>query len=102
MDFYVIADRDTVTGFKLAGVDGFATDDAREAQAALDRIATESPDRIVIITEPLAEQLEEQIDGIRYSQERPLIVTIPGPDGAESDADALMRTIRMATGLHDE
>ena len=102
MDFYIIADRDTVTGFKLAGVDGFATDNAREASATLERIAAESPDRIVIITEPLADDLEEQIDAIRYSQEHPLIVTIPGPDGAESADDALMRTIRMATGLHDE
>jgi V/A-type H+/Na+-transporting ATPase subunit F len=102
MDFYVIADRDTVTGFKLAGVDGYATDNARDAAAALDRIAEESPDRIVIITEPLADEMEEQIDEIRYSQERPLIVTIPGPEGGEMDDDALMRTIRMATGLHND
>jgi len=102
MDFYVIADRDTVTGFKLAGVDGFATDDARDAASVLERIAEESPDRIVIITEALADELEEQIDAIRFSQERPLIVTIPGPEGGEVDDDALMRTIRATTGLHDE
>jgi V/A-type H+-transporting ATPase subunit F len=99
MDFYVIADEDTVVGFRYAGVDGIIVDSAEDAGRELDRLAAENAELIVIITERLANQLRERVNAIRYEGELPLVVEIPGPEGPDPDAPSLTKMIREAVGI---
>ena len=99
MDFYVIADEDTVVGFRYAGVDGIIVDSAEEAGRELDRLAAENAELIVIMTERFANMLREQVNAIRYEGELPLVVEIPGPEGPDPNAPSLTKMIREAVGI---
>ena len=71
MKVSVIADRDTVNGFALAGIkDLYAVDNREEAKKALAEVM-ENPDMgVVIITERYALYLTEDIR--RWREEKPL------------------------------
>jgi V/A-type H+-transporting ATPase subunit F len=99
MDFYVVADEDTVVGFRYAGVDGVIVDSAEDAGRELDRLAAEEAELIVIMTERLAYRVQDRINAIRYEGEMPLVVVIPGPEGPDPDAPSLLQMIREAVGI---
>ncbi len=81
MQFFCIADEDTVRGFRLAGVAGRAVADASQVSDALAQAATQSDCGIVILTEQIAAMVREKVDAFRLEHTRPLIVEIPGPSG---------------------
>ena len=99
MQFYVIADEDTVVGFRYAGVEGVIVRGPEEAAAALDRLVKDRAEMIVIITEHIADAIRDRINAIRFSEELPLVVEIPGREGAVEAEAALLRTIRDAVGI---
>lgn len=99
MDFYVVADEDTVVGFQYAGVSGTIVQTPAEARRALDRLAVREEPFIIITTEQVANQVRERINEIRFNQELPLIVEIPGPLGPSPESPALLEMIREAVGI---
>jgi V/A-type H+-transporting ATPase subunit F len=99
MNFYVVADEDTVVGFRYAGVDGVIVDSPEQARRELDRLAAEKAELIVIVTERLANQVRERINTIRYEGELPLVVELPGPEGPDPNAPSLTKMIREAVGI---
>lgn len=82
MKFYCVADKDTVRGFALAGVDGMAVADAKSAAAALARAAAQKECGVIIITESAAALIRAQVDAMRLEVSRPLIAEIPGGVGS--------------------
>jgi vacuolar-type H+-ATPase subunit F/Vma7 len=99
MEFHVIADDDTVAGFRFAGVRGTVVRDAREAAAELDRLASEHAEQVVIITEEIAEGIRDRISAIRFGEALPLIVEVPGPRGPSAEGPSLLKLIREAVGI---
>jgi vacuolar-type H+-ATPase subunit F/Vma7 len=99
MDFFVIADRDTVTGFACSGVPGVAVQSAQEAAAELDRLARSRAERIVITTEQVADTIREKINAIRFGGALPLIVEVPGLAGPSPQAPSLLKLIQEAVGI---
>ena len=99
MKFYCIADEDTVRGFRLAGIDGQAVSDAREAEAALKEAARRPGLGILIVTDVVAADVREQVDAIRMTEARPLIVEIPGPGGPMPGRKTLRRFVQEAVGI---
>lgn len=99
MDFYVVADRDTVEGFRYAGVRGTVVQGAGDTAAALERLAAQGAELIVIIPERVADAVREQVNAIRFEGALPLIVEIPGPEGPSPESPSLLRMIREAVGI---
>ena len=99
MDFYVVADEDTVQGFRYAGIRGVAVRNAQEAAAELARLGSARADLIIITTERIAEGVRGEVDAMRFGDELPLIVEIPGPEGPSEAAPSLLRMIREAVGI---
>jgi V/A-type H+-transporting ATPase subunit F len=99
MDFYVVADEDTVAGFRYAGVRGVVVGSADEARAELERLAEEDAELIVVTTERIADAVRDTVNAIRYEGELPLIVEIPGPGGPSERATSLEQMIRDAVGI---
>ncbi len=99
MDFYVVADADTVQGFRYAGISGTIVDDAQAAAAELERLASEGAELIIIITEQIAETVRDTVDAIRLGEELPLIVDLPGPEGRGEGTPSLVDMIRKAVGI---
>ncbi len=99
MKFYCIADEDTVRGFRLAGVEGRAVADARQAAEALAETTARGDCGIVILTERVAAGIRERVDAIRFERARPLIVEIPGPEGPLAGRKSLRQLVQEAVGI---
>lgn len=104
MKISVIADRDTVNGFALAGIkDLYAVDNREEAKRALAEVM-ENPDMgVVIITERYALYLTDDIR--RWREEKPLyplIVEIQDKKGKVEREDPIRVLIKRAVGLDIE
>jgi vacuolar-type H+-ATPase subunit F/Vma7 len=66
MPFHVVADEDTVIGFRHAGVEGTVVEKPEEAARELDRLAEEGGQTVVITTEQIANAIREKVNDIRY------------------------------------
>lgn len=99
MNFYCIADEDTVRGFRLAGVPGEAVVDARAAEQAVRRIARNPSIGILIITDIVASEIRSLVDEIRMERARPLITEIPGPEGSMPGHKTLRQMVQEAVGI---
>lgn len=99
MQFFCIADEDTVRGFRLTGVAGRAVADAAQATDALAHAVEQPECGIVIITEKVASELRERVDALRLERTRPLIVEIPGPSGPMPGRRSLREIAQEAIGI---
>ena len=98
MKYLVIADQDTVLGFRCAGVPGAFVSDHDEALEAL-RTARDRGVGVVILTEEIAHMIQEDVDEIRFSEALPLVVEVSGPKGPWPDRRSLADIIREAVGV---
>ena len=99
MGFYVIGDEDTVRGFLFAGVEGKVARDGDQAREALDEALEGAEESVIIITEKLATAVRDRIQEVRFGEELPLIVEVPGPEGPQEETPALVDMIRDAVGI---
>jgi V/A-type H+/Na+-transporting ATPase subunit F len=98
LDYFVIADEDTVTGFRFAGVAGCVVHTPEAAREALaERVAQGGG--IVILTDEIAETIADEVNALRFAASGPLLVQIPGPNGPEADRPDLEAIIREAMGV---
>jgi len=100
MKYFVIADADTVLGFRYVGIRGCEVNSAREARKALDRAVSNSGIGIVIVTESVAESIRDEVNAVRFGRNRPLIVEVPGRTGPLPGKRSLIELIREAVGIH--
>jgi V/A-type H+-transporting ATPase subunit F len=99
VEFYCIADEDTVRGFRLAGVEGAAVASAAEAEQAFARVAARKDLGILIVTDAVAAEARWQVNAIRTSRSLPLIVEIPGPKGPMPGRKTLRQFVQEAIGI---
>ncbi len=99
MNFYCIADEDTVRGFRLAGIAGQSVTTPEQAAAAVQQATARTEWGILILTERLAASIRQQVNAIRLERERPLIVEIPGPEGPLPGRKSLRQFVQEAVGI---
>jgi V/A-type H+/Na+-transporting ATPase subunit F len=97
--FYCIADEDTARGFRLAGIGTKAVVNAEQARIAIGDVASLPDCGIIIITEKVAAWIRSQVEMIRLTGGRPLIVEIPGPEGPLSGRKSLREFVQEAVGV---
>ena len=95
---YMIGDMDTVSAFRLAGVEGVVAEPSRAA-AALERIAGKKDAGIVLITSALASGLVERITEINLGRPSPVVIEIPGIDDPEGFCGSVMAYVQEALGI---
>jgi vacuolar-type H+-ATPase subunit F/Vma7 len=99
MKFFCIGDRDTVTGFRFAGVDGTVVESPAEARKALAACLAKADIGVIIIPDPMAAELHKEINDVRFNRPRPAIVEIPGPEGRTPGRPTMIDLIREAIGV---
>ena len=100
MQFYVIGDESTVTGFGLAGVEGEVVETVDEAREALAK-AFASPDvGIIIVTEKIAAQLRAEMEAYIFGRTFPLIIEIPDRTGPVAGRVSIRQLVRSAVGIN--
>ena len=88
MRFYVVSDKnDTYMGMRLAGMEGFLSENPQELRSAVER-AVEDPD-----------VCKELISDIKLNRKYPLIVEIPDRHSTEHAGDAIDQYVREAVGI---
>lgn len=99
MNYFCIADADTVRGFRLAGIPGEAVSNAPQAATALERAAARPDCGLLILTESVADSIRSQVDAWRLQHDQPLLVEIPGPTGPMPGHKRLHELVQEAVGL---
>jgi V/A-type H+-transporting ATPase subunit F len=97
----VIGDRGMVAGFRLAGVKYTGVpDDAREAEKLLRSFCEDPEIGIILITDVIAESVRPFISELQGGGSVfPIIVEVPGSEGAIRRAEPLEGLIRRAVGI---
>jgi len=95
----LLADKDTITCFKLAGVsDIFSVEDAKEAEKRLLELLENSNLKIILVTERLLNKMQifEKIS----QPKSPLIIPIPDLQGPTMlKTDFIAELIKRKTGI---
>jgi V/A-type H+-transporting ATPase subunit F len=99
MEFYVIADEHTVTGFKLVGIDGEAVESADEAREALKKAFSSSDIGIIILTEKIAAAVREEMEEYVFGHSFPLIIEVPDRTGPLEGRISIRQMVRSAVGV---
>ena len=102
MKAWCIADEDTVRGMRLAGIEGCTVTTPQQAGAALNTVILRPEYCLIILTERVAASIPDQVEQVRFHRERPLIVTIPGPEGSPSGHRDLRSLVKEAIGIKIE
>ena len=100
MRLFLISDNsDTVTGMRLAGVEGVVIKDKNEFQPAVDKALADGNIGILLVTEGLSGGHSQIIDKIKLSETTPLVVEIPDRFGSKRGSDFISAYVREAIGV---
>ena len=100
MKMFLISDNsDTVTGMRLAGIEGIVVYEADEFFEALEKVLADGNIGVLLITEKLSSEYSQTIDKIKLSESTPLVVEIPDRHGSSRGKDFISRYIREAMGV---
>jgi len=99
MSYYVIGGEDVVLGFGYAGVSGKVVSTPEETRAALAEACANQAVQVVIMEDRAASSIRAEVDRVRFSAHRPVVVEVPGPKGPDPNRPDLMKLIREAVGV---
>lgn len=100
MRYFLISDNsDTLTGFRLAGVEGIRAQTREETLTAIVQAEKDPTIGILLINETLAALCPEQVNALKLTSVRPLLVEIPDRHHTGRAPDSITRYIREAIGI---
>ena len=100
MKMYLISDNvDTLTGMRLAGIEGELAHGRKEAKAAVEKVLNDKKLGILLITEKLSFEIPEIIDDIKLNRRQPLLVEIPDRHGSGRNPNFITNYINEAIGI---
>lgn len=100
MKMYLISDNiDTLTGMRLAGIDGIVVHDEKNIEEELERIIRDKEVGVLLITEIINQRVEGKIADIKLNYALPLIVVVPDRHGSKRGLDSITKYVREAIGL---
>jgi len=95
---YVIGDIHTVSAFRLSGVTGIVSG-REDAAVKLEDIIRKGDAAVVVITNDLADDLQERINAINLDLSAPVVIAIPGIDDDRGLGRSIMSYISEALGV---
>ena len=100
MKMYLISDNvDTLTGMRLAGVEGCVVHERKELRKALEKTLADPEVGIILLTEKFGREFPEIIDDVRLNRKFPLLIEIPDRHGTGRSPDLITSYVNEAIGL---
>ena len=99
MKYIVIGDEDTVLGFGLVGVKGFAVENETDAENSFKEALKDDEIGIIIITERIAELIRPLVDTYLFTYNFPLIVEIQDRRGRMEGKPGIRQLVNEAIGV---
>ena len=97
--YAVSDDKDTLTGLRLAGIEGELAQNKKETLAAVERVRSDESIAVLLINEGCAAMIPKTVTELKLSSINPLLVVIPGSCGSSREPDSITRLIREAIGI---
>lgn len=96
----VMADQDTVTGFRLGGIkEGYPVQNMEEADKTLKELVKKDFS-IIIITEKIGDEIRSTIDKFTQTSALPMIIEIPDKTGSvKRESDPMNELIKRVIGV---
>ena len=100
MRMFLISDNvDTLTGMRLAGIDGVVVHEKQEIKQALDEVLSQKDIGIILMSEKLGKEIPEIVDDIKLNRTFPLLLEIPDRHGSGRRPDFITAYINEAIGI---
>jgi len=100
MKMYLISDNvDTLTGMRLAGVDGVVVHERKELRAAIENAMDDKSIGVILLTERFEREFPDLIDEVRLERTMPLLINIPDRHGTGRKKDFITSYVNEAIGL---
>ena len=100
MKMYLISDNvDTLTGMRLAGVEGCVVHERTELREALENAIANKDVGIILLTEKFGRSFPDIIDDVRLNRRLPLIIEIPDRHGTGRKPDFITSYVNEAIGI---
>ena len=100
MIMYLISDNvDTLTGMRLAGVEGCVVHERQELKEALERVLEDPQVGIILLTEKFGREFPDIINDVRLNRKFPLLIEIPDRHGTVRRQDFITSYVNEAIGL---
>ena len=100
MRMYLISDNaDTLTGMRLAGVDGVIAKEKEALEKALNEALKDKSIGIILLTKSLGKKYPEFVKAVRTEHKKPLLIEIPDRHGTGRRPDFITAYVNDAIGL---
>lgn len=100
MKMYLISDNiDTLTGMRLAGVEGAVVHEKQELKDELDKVLADREIGIVLLTEKFGRDFPDVVNEVRLNHKLPLFIEIPDRHGTGRKPDFITSYVNEAIGL---
>lgn len=97
--YHIIGDKDTVLGYRFAGVTGETVENEEQARAAF-RLATAKPHNgILLITEEVEDMLKDEVMAYRLKATPPFLTVVEDVWGKRGKRRSLQELIFAAVGI---
>ena len=90
---------DTLTGMRLAGVDGVVVHEREELREAIERAMEDDSIGIILLTEKFGREFPDLLDEIKLQRTMPLLIEIPDRHGTGRKTDFITSYVNEAIGL---
>ena len=100
MKMFLISDNvDTLTGMRLAGVEGCIVHERAELRKALEDAIANKENGIILLTEKFGREFPDIIDDVRLNRRLPLLIEIPDRHGTGRKPDFITSYVNEAIGV---
>lgn len=100
MKMFLISDNvDTLTGMRLAGVEGCIVHERAELRKALEDAIANKENGIILLTEKFVREFPDIIDDVRLNRRLPLLIEIPDRHGTGRKPDFITSYVSEAIGI---
>lgn len=100
MKMYLISDNiDTLTGMRLAGIDGVVAHSKDELKTALGTVVSDKSIGIVLLTEKFSSLYPDVVNNFKLEYKLPLFVDIPDRHGTGRKPNFITDYVNEAIGL---
>lgn len=100
MKFFLISDNvDTVTGMRLAGIEGVVVHTAEETEKTLLEAMDNKDIAVILMTEKLIGLIEAKVNELKLNRPSPIISEIPDRHASVDVTASISRYVQEAIGI---
>ena len=100
MKMFLISDNiDTLTGMRLAGVDGVVVHERQELRKEMEAAMNDKTIGILLLTEKFGREFPDLVNEMKLGRTMPLLIEIPDRHGTGRKKDFITSYVNEAIGL---